>query len=227
MTMTIKAAKQYGVVTKGNSKIHGSTFSTDPKRCNVGQQLVKIKGSTCESCYALKLAKVYPSAAKSWADNLDLFRNAVNTDTVPEWCEAIALQINAISKNKLKREQSGAMYHRWFTAGDLDSMEMLTAFIKVANLLPHIKFWLPTREKALVARFKNALGVIPSNMIIRLSSAMVDGQPVNMTDNTSTTHGKGKEHFGFACPAQRQGGSCGDCSQCWNKKVKNVSYAIH
>ena len=57
--LTIKAAKAFGVVTKGNSKIHGSTFSTDPKRCNVGQKLVNVKGSTCESCYALKLAKVY------------------------------------------------------------------------------------------------------------------------------------------------------------------------
>lgn len=227
MTMTIKAAKQHGVVTKGNAKIHGSTFSTDPKRCNVGQSLVNVKGSTCESCYALKLAKVYPSAAKSWADNLDLFRNAVSTDTVPEWCDAIAHQINAISKNKTKREQSGAFFHRWFTAGDLDSMEMLTAFVRVANLLPHIKFWLPTREKALVSRFKAALGIVPANMIIRLSSAMVDGHPVNMTDNTSTTHTKDAEHFGFACPAQNQGGSCGDCSQCWNKKVKNISYAIH
>ena len=225
-TMTIKAAKAFGVVTKGNAKIHGSTFSTDPKRCHVGQKLVNVKGSTCESCYALKLAKVYPSAAKSWADNLDLFRANVQADTVPEWCEAIATQINQISINKSTKKQTGALYHRWFTAGDLDSIEMLAAFVKVANLLPHIKFWLPTREKGIVNRFKNALGVIPANMVIRVSSAMVNGLPLAM-DNTSTTHHTTEQAHGFNCPAQKQGGTCGECTACWTTTVKNVSYKVH
>ena len=223
---TLKQAKTFGVVTKGNSKIHGSTFSTDPKRCNVGQVLAKIEGSTCNKCYALKLAKVYPSAAKSWADNLDLFRASVANDTLPEWVEAIAFQIEKISQLKQKKGVSGAMFHRWFTAGDIDSLEMLRAFVAVAHALPHIKFWLPTREKAIVNSFYNSLGQLPSNMVIRLSSAMVDAAPLAMP-NTSTTHSKGTKNFGFACPAQTQGGNCGDCSTCWTPEVKNISYELH
>ncbi len=223
---TLKQAKTFGVVTKGNSKIHGSTFSTDPRRCHVGQTLVNIEGSTCSNCYALKLAKVYPSAAKSWADNLDLFRAAVEGDYVPEWCEAIAFQINKISELKAKKGLSGAMFHRWFTAGDLDSLDMLRAFVKVAQLLPHIQFWLPTREKAMVSSYKALLGEVPPNMVIRVSSAMVGGAPLDMA-NTSTTHNKGAKVYGFNCPAQTQGGNCGDCSTCWSPNVKNISYELH
>lgn len=224
--LTLKAAKRFGVVTKGNSKIHGSTFSTDPKRCHVGSKLVNKEGSTCSKCYALKLAKVYPSAAKSWSDNLDLFRQAVASDQVPEWCEAIAFQIKKISELKAKKGLSGANYHRWFTAGDLDSIDMLRAFVKVAQILPEIKFWLPTREKAIVSQYKAALGVVPDNMVIRVSSAMIDAKPLAMP-NTSTTHTKGSKSFGFECPAQRQKGNCGNCSECWNAKVKNISYEVH
>jgi hypothetical protein len=225
--LTLKAAKQYGVVTKGNSKIHGSTFSTDPKRCHVGSKLVNVEGSTCNKCYALKLAKVYPSAAKSWADNLDLFRSAVDNDAILEWCEAIALQIDAISKNKVKKKVSGALFHRWFTAGDLDSVDMLRAFVKVAEMLPHIKFWLPTREKAIVSQYKAALGVVPANMVIRVSSAMVGTIPLLHPDNTSTVHKVNHTVWGFNCPAQKQGGNCGDCSKCWDTDTKNVSYELH
>lgn len=224
--LTLKAAKQFGVVTKGNSKIHGSTFSTDPRRCNVGSKLVNVVGSTCSGCYALKLSKVYPSAQKSWSDNLDLFRNAVENDQVIEWCEAIAKQISNISNNKAKKGITGANMHRWFTAGDLDSIDMLRAFCKVAEMLPHIKFWLPTREKALVSRFKSSLNVVPSNMVIRLSAAMVDGAPLQ-ADNSSTVHKKGTTPAGFNCPAQLQQGNCGDCSSCWNTEVKNISYELH
>jgi hypothetical protein len=224
--LTLKAAKQFGVVTKGNSKIHGSTFSTDPKRCHVGSKLVNVVGSTCNKCYALKLAKVYPTAAKSWVDNLDLFRTAVDNDQLLEWCEAIALQIGNISKNKAKNKTSGAMFHRWFTAGDLDSVDMLRAFVKVAEMLPHIKFWLPTREKAIVRQYQAALGVVPSNMVIRVSSAMVGAIPA-VIGNTSTVHKKNHLGYGFNCPAQRRGGNCGDCSRCWSKRTANVSYELH
>ena len=224
--LTLKAAKKFGVVTKGNSKIHGSTFSTDPKRCKVGSKLVKVEGSTCSSCYALKLAKVYPGAAKSWADNLDLFRQAVEGNYVPEWCEAIAHQITMISNLKVKKGDRGAMFHRWFAAGDLDSLDMLRAFVRVAELLPEIRFWLPTREKQLISQYKALLGVVPPNMVIRVSSAMVDAKPLAMP-NTSTTHSKGSKAYGFNCPAQTQSGNCGDCSTCWSPEVKNISYEIH
>jgi hypothetical protein len=224
--LTLKQAKTFGVVTKGNSKIHGSTFSTDPKRCKVGSKLVNVKGSTCSGCYALKLAKVYPSAAKSWSDNLDLFRQAVENDQMLEWCEAIAKQISNISKNKTKKGLTGAKMHRWFTAGDLDSVDMLRAFVKVAELLPDMVFWLPTREKAIVSRYKATLGHVPTNMIIRLSTAMVDSKPLK-ADNTSTVHKKNGKAIGFNCPAQKQGGNCGDCSSCWKKDVKNISYELH
>jgi hypothetical protein len=143
-----------------------------------------------------------------------------------EWCEAIAKQISSISANKVKKGKTGANMHRWFTAGDLDSVDMLRAFVQVAALLPDIKFWLPTREQGIVSRYKSLLGFLPENLTIRISSAMVDSKAPKYT-NTSTVHGKTSQAIGFNCPAQTQGGSCGDCASCWDKDVKNISYKLH
>lgn len=227
---TLKQLKQHGVVTKGNSKIHGSSFSTSPWACNVGQSLVNVEGSTCSNCYAIKMGKVYPSAKQSWQNNLDLFRQAVIDNTVPEWCEAMAQQIMRVSDLKARRGRPGSGYHRWFTAGDLDSYTMLLAFLMVARLTPSIRHWLPTREKALVRRLSNDLGqTIPPNMVIRVSAAMIDGAPLAINGPgivTSTVH-KQSQPIGLNCPSYSTGGSCATCSACWSNQVANVSYPQH
>jgi hypothetical protein len=227
MKMTIKQAKTMGVVTKGNSKVHGSTFSVNPRVCNVGSKLVNVEGSTCSGCYALKLAKVYPSALASWENNLDLWLNALETDPMA-WIESMVTQINKLSENKAKKGEKGAGYHRWFAAGDLPNMDALRAIVEVAKRTPHIKHWLPTREKALVSRFlSTSLEGFPENLNVRLSAAMVDSKPIAIKGVvTSTVHNK-ESAVGFACPAYEQDGSCGDCTACWSKKVANVSYKKH
>lgn len=225
---TLKQAKQYGVVTKGNSKIHGSTFSTDPFQCKVGSKLADIENSTCSKCYARKLAKVYPSALKSWKDNLENFRHHLENDNINYWCEAIAYQIKHISNFKSKKGLSGAGFHRWFSSGDLDSVEMLQAICYIAKLTPNIKHWLPTREKAIVRQFKNKLGVIPENLTVRISSTNIDEEIYLMhTEQPTSSVHKEKPAFGVECPAYKTGGSCGDCSMCWDSKVSNISYKLH
>jgi len=223
---TLKHAKSFGVVTKGNSKIHGSTFSTSPFACNVGSKLVNVKGSTCEKCYAIKLAKVYPSAKDSWENNLSLWLKALDTDPMA-WVGSISFQIMNESKRKAKRGLKGANLHRWFAAGDLPNLDALRAIVLVAKATPNVKHWLPTREQGIVSKYlaTNPEG-FPENLTVRVSAAMVDGEPLDKFPCTSTVH-KEQDAKGFECPAYKNGGSCGDCTACWSSKVKNVSYKIH
>lgn len=224
---TLKASQQVGKVMKGNSKVHGSTFSVDPTACKVGAKLVNVEGSTCSGCYAIKLGKLYKSAQQSWENNLSLWIDALATDPLA-WIESMVYQINHIANAKHRKGEQGAGYHRWFAAGDLPNMDALRAIVAVAQQTPHINHWLPTREKGLVSQYlATHLEGFPANLTVRLSAAMVDGAPALKGANTSTVHTKGQSVHGMACPAYENGGSCGDCTACWNGSVANISYQKH
>lgn len=226
----LKEAHQYGKVTKGNSKILGSTFSTDPFQCKAGEKLASVENSTCSKCYARKLAKVYPSARKSWEDNLKIFRDCVESDfSYLKWSESMAYQILQISASKEKRAVNGAGLHRWFSAGDLDSITMLKAIIYVCKLTPSIKHWLPTREKSIVRQCLNNLVGLPSNLNIRLSDTMIDQVKhfEGLKGITFSSVHSDVLKVGVECPAIKNHGNCGDCSACWDKQVLRVSYKKH
>ena len=90
----------------------------------------------------------------------------------------------------------------------------------VCKLTPKISHWMPTRE----AKFLTLMDpdVIPKNLIIRMSSHMIDQKPVKFWPHTSTVVRAGK-----TCPAQEQGNECGSCRNCWNKEISNVAYPLH
>lgn len=224
---TLKTAQAVGKIMKGNSKVHGSTFSVDPTVCKTGAKLVNVEGSTCSGCYAIKLGKVYKSAQGSWENNLALWLDALTTDPM-EWVDSMVYQINHIAMSKAKKGEKGAGLHRWFAAGDLPNMDALRAIVAVAKATPHIRHWLPTREKALVRKYlATNLEGFPANLTVRLSAAMVDAAPLQAGTVTSTVHTKGNEHHGFACPAYETDGSCGSCTACWSNDVANISYQKH
>lgn len=229
--MTLKAAKLLaGIVQKGNSKIHGSTWSIPPTACKVGAKLRLIEGSTCHKCYDFSAYKRYPSVQVGRDRNLNLWHEAEKSDNINAlftFASALAIQIQAISNNKAKKGEKGANLHRWFTGGDLQSLTMMRVFVQVAKFLPHIKFWLPTREAGIVSKY-NALNLagIPNNLVVRLSAPMVNGEPVKGHKNTSTVH-KNAALYGTECGAYKRGGDCGDCVACWDDTVDNISYGLH
>jgi hypothetical protein len=130
------------------------------------------------------------------------------------------------AKKEFDKVKKSQYYHRWFDSGDIDTVDQLAAICEVARRTPEIKHWLPTREIAMVRGYlKN--NVIPGNLVIRISSPMVGDKPVKDFLNTSTVHVKNGEVFGNECPAYKQGNSCGDCRNCWDADVPNVSYKKH
>ena len=212
-----------GKVSKGNTKMPGSTFPLDAFKCNVGGRLAKIKGSTCFKCYAIRLQKLRPNVNQGWASNHAKTISAL-AKCPEQWESAIIHQISRF----------GFTEHRWLDSGDIPNIQFIVSVCHVAKRTPSIDHWLPTREIKLLLQFIKQYGAdyIPGNLTIRVSAPMVNDKPMRAFDNipqivTSTVHDKHTTPIGHICPARTQGNSCGDCRACWSDKVANVSYPIH
>ena len=103
-------------------------------------------------------------------------------------------------------------------------MDHLQDIIEIANRLPDIRFWLPTREVGLMRQFIRLNGpqAIPDNLTVRVSAAMVGGDAIEIDGcHTSRVDAQG------TCPAPKQGNQCVDCRACWDKAVNCVTYSLH
>jgi len=191
------------------SKMPGLSYGISAKLCKVGSKLALVKGSTCEGCYALKANYQYPSVQAAHA------KRAAGLEH-PQWVEAMVYLI----------EKAGEKYFRWHDAGDLQSFQHLLNIVSIAEKLPSVSFWLPTREKGLVNQYLRSFKAFPDNLVVRVSAAMIDSEAPAGFQNTSTVHDQAAAQ-GYSCPAQSQGNKCMDCRACWDSSVANVSYHKH
>lgn len=192
------------------SKMPGPAYSLPAKDCQVGSALVKIPGTTCHNCYALKGRYSFPNVQNALTKRLNSLGN-------PLWVEAIVTMIKS-SKTK---------YFRWHDSGDIQSTEHLQKIVSVCQQLPKVKFWLPTREYDYVRRYMES-NSIPKNLTIRLSAHVVDRDPPSGFGlPTSTVHTKGSNIVGEECRAYTRDNKCGSCRACWDSNVANVSYPKH
>lgn len=189
------------------SKMPGYSFALPAKECKTGSKLREIEGSVCSKCYARKGFYTWSKAETLRYNNL---AQIDNPDFVPV---LIGLILNATQK---------LPFFRWHDSGDLQNLKHFEKIIEIAKALPSVNFWLPTKEKGIITRYR---GRIPDNLCIRLSGAMIDGEAPNYA-NTSTVH-KNNAPIGFECKAPLNDGKCGECRACWDKAIKNVSYKQH
>lgn len=198
----------------------GSSFALSATQCKTGSKLAQIKGSTCSRCYALKLEKMRPSVHMGWTANY-MKATSLIASNPEQWAKACAFQIERAAN------KSGEAYHRWFDSGDLASVEMLAAIVRVCELTPNVSHWLPTREAGMVKAYLSQGNTFPSNLVVRVSSVMIGDKPRDNYANTSTVHRKTDTTDGHVCPASQQGNSCGTCRACWSSAIRNVSYPLH
>jgi len=199
------------------SKMPGPAYNLPAPMCITGSTLVDIIGSVCNGCYALKGRYNFPNVKAALARRLQSLQH-------PKWVFAMTVLIK------------GEEVFRWHDSGDLQSVQHLKNIFGVCNRTPETSHWLPTRE----AKFLKLMDpdVIPKNLIIRMSSHMIDQEPVKFWPWTSTVVShkffwklelwfnklfriKGK------CFAPIQGNKCSSCRQCWDRTVINVSYYKH
>lgn len=203
--------KQLDAATGGLSrpgKMPCHAWSIPAKACKTGSKLRNIPGSVCSGCYALKNRYLFTNVQTSLENRL------AKTANLQAWQAAMVELIR-------RRETSG--FFRWFDSGDLQSVAMLHAINEIALALPTIKFWLPTREIKIVRSFLRAK-TPARNLIIRVSATMVDGDAVKLTGCATSRVVSNKAAAN--CPAYSQGGICGDCRKCWDRRTV-VKYPKH
>ena len=224
--MNLKEAREIaGTVSISNSKMPGPSYAISAKHCNVGGKLVNKEGSVCSKCYALRLQNFRPNVDKAWETNYQKTLAVVSKDIplaslVIPYLRAMSYQIEWGVK------KTGQPFMRWFDSGDLLNKTHLLLIDAIAHHTPNVTHYLPTKEVRVVSKYLKEYPASP-NLIIRVSSPLIDQKPLTGFPNTTTVHTVGKEHEGFACPARSQGNKCGDCRACWEPDVTNVSYPKH
>jgi len=208
-----QAAQIHGGLTH-TTKMPCASYSLPTLACKTGFELAKIPGTICNDCYANK------GNYKMYQNNIEPAQIArLFSIDAPEWIQAM---IDSIGNDQ---------YFRWHDSGDLQGLSHLQKIITVCNGTPITKHWLPTREYSTVAAYVKAGGIIPDNLIIRLS-AMYPDRPVKAPVSLqgikgialSNVHSKAAP-IGKACKAPEQNGECRDCRECWAGST--VSYKIH
>ena len=203
--MLKKEAKQItGGLSKPN-KMPGPAYNLPAQGCITGAKLQAVEGSVCSGCYAMKGRYRFPNVK-------DALNRRLNSLTHPQWVEAMTVLVAHYSKQ--------VPWFRWHDSGDLQGADHLKNIFAVCRSTPSVQHWMPTREAKLLTLMDPA--VVPKNLIIRMSSHMIDQAPVKFWPHTSTVVRAGK-----TCPAQENNNECGSCRRCWNHDVPNVAYPLH
>jgi len=183
------------------SKMPGWSIGLPAKECKTGGKLQAVPGSVCYDCYAMKGCYVFKVVQDAQYRRLAAIYTA-------QWVEAMATLI----------QSKKADVFRWHDSGDVQDLEHLNKIYEVCRLTPSKRHWMPTRE----AWVKDHLNRAPSNLVIRFSAPMVDQAAPASWPNTSTV-----VTAQATCPSAKQGNICGDCRNCWNSEIKNISYGQH
>ena len=198
--MLKKEAKEITGGLSKPSKMPGPAYNLPAPKCITGSTLVNIIGSVCNGCYALKGRYRFTNV------RLALARRLSSLDH-PQWVLAMTVLIK------------GEEVFRWHDSGDLQSAWHLKRIFEVCNATPETSHWLPTREARFLPLNTDS---IPKNLLIRMSSHMIDQKPVKFWPWTSTV-----STGSFTCPASKQGNECKSCRNCWDRGVSNVVYPKH
>lgn len=199
------------------------SWDTPAWECKTGSKLVKIKNSVCGDCYACDGRYTFGVVKNA---NEMRFEQLSNLES---WKNAFIEQLGLKYKNMRNKENA---YFRWHSSGDVQSIEHLKAINEIALALPHINFWLPTKEFGFVREFLNG-NTFADNLCVRMSMFMVNQVPSNAMGLPTSTVIASENDFTpdhvNVCHATRPDSDhkCGDCRKCWDKSVSNVAYLKH
>ena len=202
------------------SKMPGLSWSLPAKYCNVGSTLRHYNpDSVCAECYALKGRYLMPNVALAQEDRWEKLACALRT--------TVYRDMYIIGMCRIIWNQK---HFRWFDSGDIKNWEHLLIILEVCKRTPHVRHWLPTKEYAVMAKLKEHVSMVPDNLNIRISGAMIDDIKVSFWDGF-TASAVTTDHEQVTCPAYDQGGHCDgvnvSCRKCWDKNEPIVIYPKH
>jgi hypothetical protein len=217
-------------------KMPGTSYGLPVSACIVGQKLMSVSGSVCSKCYV-------NSTRQSWINPRKAQQHRLSSLTHPRWVEAMVRLLKNKHRNLIFKIDMGVKnakarglqrwrwnesgYHRWHDSGDLQSIAHFAKICDVARQTPKIKHWLPTQELSFVKRYVEGGGVIPGNLIVRVSSVMIDDVVLRNWSHTSSVIACRIEPIGHVCPAPKQDHQCDSCRACWSRDVAHVNYELH
>ena len=207
-----EAAATVGTLTT-TSKMPCRSYDLPVTACQAGFKLAQLAGSICSDCYAAKGNYV------RFANNIEPAQHVrLSEITNPYWVESMAALIGQDE------------FFRWFSSGDLQSLGMFKNIVAVAQLTPWCSHWLATREYSIIKEYIAGGGVVPDNLIVRLSATYPDQAaqlPASLRGikNITTSNAHTSAPLGLECQSPKHGGACGPCRACWTDKV--VSYRMH
>ena len=212
---TVKEAKRIIGHASGlgkPSKMPGYSTSLPASACKVGAKLRKVAGSVCEGCYAFKGRYIFPDVQLGLSRRLAALNH-------PLWADAMSFLIDRYT-------DKADPFFRIHDSGDMQSIDHIKNWVKVARANPDVDFWAPSRETRMVKSVRAMLGDRwPSNLVIRLSAPMLGQGPAKgMQGYPTSTVDYGQGH---QCPAPTQGNKCGSCRACWDPTVANIDYHKH
>ena len=199
--MNKKEARKITGGLSAPSKMPGPAYNLPATACITGAKLVKVPGSVCAGCYALKGRYRFTNVQQA-------LRRRLESLDKPYWIHAMVVLIDK------------APYFSWHDSGDLQGAWHLKNIFEVCKRTPDTMHWLPTRETGMLKLMDP--DIVPPNLIIRLSGHMINGKNSTFWPWTSTVSTEGK-----TCPAQAQGNQCRDCRACWDRTISNVTYPKH
>lgn len=201
------------------SKMPCRSWSIPASTCQVGSRLAEIPGTICSRCYARKGTYIFASTRNAMARRYSRLMWALaSEDNGREWVAAMSRLIAAQGS-----------HFRWHDSGDLQSVRHLHLLADIAESLPHVEFWLPTREVAYVSAFLRERAM-PANLRVRLSDARFDAPVTGRSLPGCLKSGAHTDLVQLGaepCKAPSQGGACLDCRTCWDADVTHVSYHAH
>jgi hypothetical protein len=179
--------------------------------------LKAIDNSVCKGCYADKGRYIFPNVQNA------LERRFVALIEDPqEWGNNMIRLLNKLA-------DMGETYFRWHDSGDLQGIRHLSEIARIAQEVPRMTFWLPTREYKTVRDYLAIHQQFPGNLTVRISQHMVNENIRAIVGDlpTSGVHTDKAPKGATVCPARTQENKCRECRACWSPSVAHVSYPKH
>ena len=164
----------------------------------------------CKGCYATSGNYRYPNVKAPRIENKDDWKR-------DSWVDDM---VKELDKDR---------FFRWFDSGDVYAVELAEKMLKVMQLTPWVKHWLPTRmhKFAKVQRILKAMDSLP-NVKVRFSSDSIVGEyipglhgsvivPDSRVDPSQVT----------LCKAYENNGKCSGCRACYDKTIQVIAYPAH